>query len=132
MPMYTPGPWKACGHKTPKGPCKCGIVHGPDHPIAKVEIGKWGDEYPAVRLVEYQGGPGVRPGTIGAVAEAVIEMVEYGEIAVETALANAALISAAPDLLEATKHLLWCPKTDDGCKGCELAGEAVRKAESVP
>ena len=45
--MHTPGPWTACHD----GECSCKIVSCAHYPVARVTVGKWGDDYPAIRLV---------------------------------------------------------------------------------
>ena len=87
---HTPGPWTACNG----GECRCRIVMSEHHPVAQVTSGEWGDEWPDIRLCE-------REGVIGQRAEAYIERIVYGSVNEEFAAANARLIAAAPDLLEA-------------------------------
>jgi hypothetical protein len=89
---HTPGPWSACNN----GKCKCKQIFGNDHPVAQVISGKWGDDYPSIKIV----GSG-----LDAKAEAYMEQITYGEIMEETAEANARLIATAPDLLEACKTM---------------------------
>jgi hypothetical protein len=93
---------------------KCGQVSCSDHPVCKVERGDWGDS---------------------------AEMV-YGHIPIEEGDANARLIAAAPDLLEALKCVEWVmsgsgPRFCSDCghdrsrghaKGCSVAA-AIAKAE---
>jgi hypothetical protein len=88
MSKHTPGPWSLCndGEK-----CKCGQIWSADFPIAKVTKGKWGDPYPAIRPVG---------GSIGRQYEAYIELIEYGEVPEDVAMANGRLIARAPELLE--------------------------------
>ena len=59
--------------------CSCGFIWSMphDYPVLKMTVGKWGDEYPAIRIPEQ--------GAIGAVAEPYMEMIEYGEIPIEAA-----------------------------------------------
>lgn len=87
---YTIGPWRACN----KGKCVCGQIWSEpaDFPVATVTTGKWGDEYPRIRLTDDNK------------AEAYMEMIEYGEVPKEMAEANAHLIAASPDLLDALKE----------------------------
>ena len=85
----TPGPWKACNG----GECSCFIVSGADYPVAKVVCGKWGDDYPALRLVG--------PTSLEQKVEAYMEQITYGEIDPAEAKANALLIAAAPRMREA-------------------------------
>jgi hypothetical protein len=89
---FTPGPWRACH----EGECSCGQVWCDDYPVATVTRGKWGDTYPAI---EQQDGTG----SIERKYEAVIKMIEYGEVSNELAEANARLIAAAPQLYESAK-----------------------------
>jgi len=74
------------------------FVSDADHPVAKVISGKWGDDYPAVRLVGTS--------SLDEKAEAYMDQITYGEIPKEEAKANARLIAAAPDLLEAAKQAM--------------------------
>jgi hypothetical protein len=78
----SPGPWKGCG----KNKCVCRQVWSEpaDHPVAIIESGKWGDDYPSIRLV----GP-----SLNIHAEAYMEQITYGEIGTETAEANVAFIA---------------------------------------
>lgn len=92
MSEFTPGPWKVCC-------AKCLSVLCNDFPVAEITRGDWGDEYPAIRVEN----------GIGGKAEAYTEMIEYGHVAEDVALANAYLIAAAPDLYEALEEL---EKTD--------------------
>jgi len=71
---HTPGPWMACGD----GTCRCKTVNSEEHPVAHVVSGEWGDEHEGRMLV-------------------------YGSVDEEFAEANARLIAAAPELLEACK-----------------------------
>lgn len=59
--------------------CSCGMIWSTlfDFPVMQVTIGKWGDQYPAIRIRE--------PKALGAVAEPYMEMIEYGEVPVEQA-----------------------------------------------
>ena len=90
----TKGPWHACN----KGECPCKQVWSNDYPVAEVVSGKWGDDYPAIRLVGES--------SIGQKAEAYMEQITYGEVSEELAEANARLIAASPDLLEACEAAL--------------------------
>jgi hypothetical protein len=91
---HTKGPWRACQN----GECSCKVVSSEKHPIANVVSGKWGDDFPAIRLVG--------DSSLNMKAEAYMEQFTYGEIYPAVAAANARLIAAAPDLLEAVEELL--------------------------
>lgn len=80
----TPGPWHSC----PDDGCKCVMVSCDDYPVAEVTKGKWGDDYPAVRLVGTS--------SLDMKAEAYMEQITYGEIDEKTAMANRAFIREAP------------------------------------
>lgn len=106
---HTPGPWKACHD----GKCKCKQVWSEtaDHPVAIVECGKVGDDYPEVEN-----------------GKAVMKQITYWEIGEEVAEANAHLIAAAPDMLEALENLIkanWPDAIDEAFK---QAKSAIRKA----
>lgn len=69
-------------------------------PIGEVTRGKWGDDYPAIRLAEGQG-------LQGMFAEAYMEQITYGEVSDENAkrIADAlvAAYNALPSLLAAAR-----------------------------
>jgi len=96
MSEHSKGPWRSCHD----GKCKCGQIWSiaEDHPVAKVERGEWGDTFPSIRFVD-----GKRPGSINPQVEAYTEMMSYGSVHEDVAEANAKLIAASPDLLEACK-----------------------------
>lgn len=82
MTDHTPTPWSLCGD----GNCSCLTLACPDHPIAKVESGEWGDTYPAMRQVG---------ASLENRYEAYMERIGYGKIDQETARANARFILKA-------------------------------------
>ena len=120
----TPGPWHACGN----GKCACKQVWSPDYPVAKVECGKWGDDYVSIRLTGE---------SLLLKAEPFMDQITYGEISEDVAEANARLIAAAPDLLEVLKtyresHNTCIKDSPQGlCNKCRMAEEAIAKAEGV-
>jgi len=85
--MHTPGPWHVCH----QAKCPCKQVWAEDHPIAEITAGKWGDDYPALRL-------NTDKGMYGMHAEAYMEQITYGEVHEEIARGNALLIAQAPNL----------------------------------
>lgn len=87
----TPGPWSYCCDK-------CIFVMSNHHPIARVERGKWGDDYPAIRPMD--------GGSLLGHYEVYMDQITYGEIDRGEAIANAHLIVAAPDLRDALKDML--------------------------
>ncbi len=88
---HSPGPWSACHD----GKCSCGFISTADHPVAKVESGEWGDDYPAVKIVPSERG---LTGTSFEVT-AYMEQVGYGRIDPEVAQQNAQLIAMSPEML---------------------------------
>ena len=80
---HSPGPWHACHD----GKCSCKQIWCNDYPVAKVEAGKWGDEFCSIRLVG--------DSSLDLKAEAFMDMIEYGTIPEETAIANARFIVKA-------------------------------------
>lgn len=99
MTNHTPTPWKLCN----AGECPCLTISCPDHPIAKVESGEWGDEYPAMRQVG---------ASLENKYEAYMERIAYGSIDRETARANAELIVKAVNnhdaLVKALEEIANC------------------------
>jgi len=93
MGNHTPGPWKACHD----GKCRCKQVWSAHHPVADVIHGPWGDPYPALEI---------SGGAIDMTAKPVMRMIEYGTVPDDIAEANARLIAAAPELLEALSHIV--------------------------
>lgn len=83
MTKYTPTPWHLCKN----GECKCLTIWGNNHPVTKIYSGKWGDEFPSVRIIG--------DSSLSLKAEPFIDMIAYGEISEETAKANAKLIIEA-------------------------------------
>jgi hypothetical protein len=88
---WTPGPWHACK----SGNCKCGFVSCDDYPVAKVTRGEWGDTWPSIRIVGET--------SLDLKAEPFMDGCMYGSVNDETAIANAKLIAAAPDMAEALR-----------------------------
>lgn len=93
MSRYTPGPWELCRD----GECPCKIVSAENGPVCKVTSGLWGDTYPSLRIVEDGIDKKIEPYT---------ELIPYGEVSEETAIANGILISKAPDIYEALKEII--------------------------
>jgi hypothetical protein len=118
---HTPGPWAYCG--ADRGGCSCMTVMGEDHPIATVTSGDWGDDYPSLRLTG---------GSLDRGVEAYMEQTTYGNVPEAVAKANARLIAAAPDLLEALKAVTqsteW-PTMERDTQDAVLA--AIAKAEAA-
>lgn len=77
----TVGPWNACH----SGKCSCKQVWTADHPIAKIENGEWGDEWPSIRLTGET--------SMDKRAEAYMEKFAYGSIPDTEATANARLVA---------------------------------------
>jgi hypothetical protein len=92
---FTPGPWSIHAIN-PATSCTYLQISGANHPIGRVESGKWGDPYLSIRQV----GP-----SLDQKFEPYMELIEYGEIPKEVALANARLIAAAPAMYEALKAI---------------------------
>lgn len=89
-------PWTACRD----GECQCMTISDDHGPVAEVTCGKWGDTYPALRIVD---------GELSQHAEPYIEMIEYGEISKQLATDRARYIVASanayPQLIEENKKL---------------------------
>jgi hypothetical protein len=88
---FTPGPWS---HHADIA-CKCGTIGSEDHPIAKVYSGDWGDDFPTIQI---------EGGSLERRAVAVMEQITYGHINQSVADANARLIAAGPDVLNALQE----------------------------
>ena len=123
MSKHTPGPWSACQD----GKCKCKQVWSKpaDHPVAVVEAGEWGDTDLRIEYSD-KGEPFIDRGFLA-----------YGSIDEETAIANARLIAAAPDLLEALKPLanwaetIYDSQSDDETKDIWVLVGEIRKAAAL-
>ncbi len=113
---HTKGPWHTCNN----GECKCGLIWGDEQTIATVTYGPWGDSLPAIRT------------GVDGQPEAYIERYDYGEIDIETATANAQLIAAAPDLLEALEDLLATYPVEIFINEERKARAAIAKAKGEP
>lgn len=84
MPLaHSPLPWRACND----GKCSCKQIWCSDYPIAFVNSGDWGDDYPSIRLVGES--------SLDLKAEAYMEQCTYGHIPEELALANIKFIIEA-------------------------------------
>jgi hypothetical protein len=122
----TKGPWHVCdGNKSIKGICSCMSISCADHPIATVERGEWGDHYPSLRWVK-------GTGSLDRKVEAYMEFTGYGSIPDEEAVANAHMLAAAPELLEALKaHLTYCESGAevDFNRFAQMRDHAIEKAE---
>lgn len=81
---HTPLPWTLCDDG---GRYLCLTIDGEHHPVLKIYQGKWGDTYPALRHVGQ--------GSLDQKWEPYIEMIEYGEIPHEIAIANAKFVIRA-------------------------------------
>src|SRR6185437_8946712 len=78
---HTPGPWHLCN----EGRCSCKTICGQDYPVAVATHGKWGDDYPSIRIVGTS--------SLDLKAEAYMEQITYGEVSDEVATANGRLIA---------------------------------------
>jgi len=84
MPLkHTPLPWQACND----GKCSCKQIWCSDYPIAVVNSGDWGDDYPSIRIVG--------DSSLDLKAEAYMEQCTYGHIPEEEAEANIQFIVKA-------------------------------------
>lgn len=120
MSEYTPGPWELCG----EGTCCCLTISGKDHPIAKVTVGEWGDEFPNLRVE----GP-----ILARQAIPFIDRIAYGNVDRHTAQCNAHLIAAAPDLEKALSQLVRAIRYTSGVSlefALKEADAAIAKATS--
>lgn len=107
---HTPGPWGLCAHlqsiEKDQG-CRCGyrgVIYGPDGYFAICQPGHDADE----------------PGQEGLGPR------RYDR---ETEIANAHLIAAAPDMLEALKMVLQHGRIDDSESRMNMVAAAIVKAE---
>ncbi len=93
LKTHSPGPWSACRD----GECSCGFIWSTtaDHPVAKVESGEWGDDYPAIKVTPTEHG---LTGTSFEVS-AYMERIGYGRVDPEVAKQNAKLIALSPEML---------------------------------
>ena len=91
---HTPLPWRACND----GKCSCKQIWCPDYPIAVVNSGDWGDDYPSVRLIGES--------SLDLKAEAYMEQCTYGHIPEEVAEANIQYIIQACNEYEGLKNKL--------------------------
>ena len=96
---HTKALWHACHN----GKCSCKQIWCDDYPIATVISGKWGDDYPSIRLTG---------NSLDLKAEAYMEQISYGEINEEEAKANIRLMTMAPKMYKICKHLLDNPYLD--------------------
>jgi hypothetical protein len=80
----TPGPWHSC----PDDGCKCHAVMCNDYPVANVVKGKWGDDFPSIRIIGDT--------SLDLKAEAFMDQITYGEVSEQEAMANRAFIREAP------------------------------------
>ncbi len=86
--------WHACDD----GECPCKQIWADDYPVATVSVGKWGNDFPAIRLVGNS--------SWEMKAEAYMEQITYGEISEEIAAANIRLIAQAPRMAELLKRMV--------------------------
>ncbi|MFA5340272.1 MAG: hypothetical protein WC332_00705 [Clostridia bacterium] len=101
-----------------------------DLPVAKVESGKWGDEYPSIRFTK-------ESTSLKPEIEAYMDMIDYGFIEQETAEANARFIVKAcnchNEMLEALKEIIKsiniANPLSPGYWELQKAKEVIAKAE---
>ena len=92
--MITEGMWHACHD----GKCPCKQVWADNCPVATVESGKWGDEFPSIRIIgesSYQ-----------LKAEPFMDMYEYGEIPEDAAESNAKFIADSHNAIHEVAEML--------------------------
>jgi len=92
---HSPTPWGACHD----GECQCKMIWSvpSDHPVVDVIAGKWGDRFASIKLV----------GTsLDLKAEAFMDMIEYGSVNDETAVANAQFIVKAVNNYDSFREML--------------------------
>lgn len=101
MNNHTPTPWSLCGEE--RGVCSCLQIWTTEHPIATVTGGKWGDEWPRLRLEGH--------------AVPYMDMCEYGEISMDLAKANALhivrCVNSHDALVEALRDALRLLQADE-------------------
>lgn len=93
MSDHTPTPWNLCC----EGKCSCLTISSTYFPIAKVTSGRWGDDYPSLRMIG---------GSIEGKFEAFMEQITYGEINPDLARANAKFIVKAVNAHDALVNAL--------------------------
>lgn len=122
-------PWRGCN----EGNCLCCQIWSEpdDHPVAKIECGDWGDEYPTLKLK----GP-----SLDVKAVSVMDKIVYGSIDPEVAKANVKFIVKAcnshDELLEALKNAMswidnWSPaftEEEEWSDDEEIIRAAIAKA----
>lgn len=77
----TAGDWSECSAPN----CKCTAIMSKNDVVAEVTRGKWGDDFPTIKL---ERGDGIAP-----IAVAVMEQITYGNVSDEQFLANRAFVA---------------------------------------
>ena len=125
---HSPGPWQTCRN----GECRCGAIWTVlgDHPVANVIIGEWGDEYPSLEI------EGPETSFDGMTIKPKMEKIVYGSLGKETAAANARLIAAAPELLNALRLLLADVQDYEPwqrpCRAVDIARDVLALVSGTP